>query len=909
MSTAFRMVGIASVFFAWSLCTANRCFSQELKIPYPKPAADQQLYIDFYSSKYLQWYDQNTQDAPAIRTQAKTFLQLAINRNHNPVTEMAEIPVANEIAMGKATLEAGSNDPLVISQLARLYFHRCDWRNGAALAEKALTALPKSTYPCIVKIETLITLNAVIKRIGDPKKRKQTEQAVLDELPTLLTWYASEPDWLGVGYRTLVYSLGDVTFGAEAWATSIKKCENAAGCEPWLLEIFKGIFHDKTAWHARGDEYANKVTEKGWKAFEKHMLDSGKHFREAYRMHPELPFAASSMIKVAMTGHDADSVEDWFRRATDAEFDFPSAYSQKMWGLRPRWGGSHEAMLEFGYECVETDRFDTKVPYQLVQALYDIRSEFNNWKEVFKHDGLYDRAIGVLDEYILYAAENPDISDKWRIECLAQKIGLAIHNEDWVLAAKAFEELGTARPLKWWSFFDINQSYDQSRVYAYLEFGEKMEEVRELTRSNDFNLHTKQSINSGYASLLRQCRDDRSKLYVQTWIDSSQMQIDFLNDKWVDLDFSPDFQHWRQVQGLWEYESPKSVIGSNLNTPNASFFMNHRALFDGPKEVTMDIELIEKTTNYLDIGIRIGIKPREESGMIFFGEPLAGRVGTSAARGASHTGINYTLGAIKPRSLRVRVWNNERYELSINGHRHHYLPKPLSGVDLSEPVVGIGSFSWNTTAGSARMSNVRIKRLTTDPPPPLNDIEANLKYYRHAIETEPDRFDYLNDIGVAHYLAGDVKLAVKQFETAREKIGDNPFIDFIVADAYCESGQYTKGLQAYESHLRSAGKNASATIRIKLAFFLATIPDQKLRNGKRALELANQALNDKKLPKSWQTQGQYACILAELGRFDEALVALDKADSMNPTEKDKEYLKKWRSSIVDKKPYRHEPND
>jgi tetratricopeptide (TPR) repeat protein len=55
--------------------------------------------------------------------------------------------------------------------------------------------------------------------------------------------------------------------------------------------------------------------------------------------------------------------------------------------------------------------------------------------------------------------------------------------------------------------------------------------------------------------------------------------------------------------------------------------------------------------------------------------------------------------------------------------------------------------------------------------------------------------------------------------------------------------------------------------------------------------------------------GWYACVLAELGRFDEALQELDKAEAMNPSEKLQAEINTWRSLFKDKKPYRHAPKD
>ena len=59
-----------------------------------------------------------------------------------------------------------------------------------------------------------------------------------------------------------------------------------------------------------------------------------------------------------------------------------------------------------------------------------------------------------------------------------------------------------------------------------------------------------------------------------------------------------------------------------------------------------------------------------------------------------------------------------------------------------------------------------------------------------------------------------------------------------------------------------------AALRHALARFLATCPEQSLRDGERALEMASALFADRKRPDYAET---VAMALAELGRFDEAI--------------------------------------
>ena len=65
----------------------------------------------------------------------------------------------------------------------------------------------------------------------------------------------------------------------------------------------------------------------------------------------------------------------WFDRTVAAQLDYPSAWSNLRWGLRPRWYGDLEAMLAFGKTALNTRRFDTDVPRILFDTIADVQSE------------------------------------------------------------------------------------------------------------------------------------------------------------------------------------------------------------------------------------------------------------------------------------------------------------------------------------------------------------------------------------------------------------------------------------------------------------------------------------------------------------------------------------------------------
>jgi hypothetical protein len=63
--------------------------------------------------------------------------------------------------------------------------------------------------------------------------------------------------------------------------------------------------------------------------------------------------------------------------------------------MLPRWGGSHRAIIQFGLECADTKRYDTDVPFQLVNAMNWVRDDGVGWN-IFRSPELFDQVAAVL---------------------------------------------------------------------------------------------------------------------------------------------------------------------------------------------------------------------------------------------------------------------------------------------------------------------------------------------------------------------------------------------------------------------------------------------------------------------------------------------------------------------------------
>ena len=137
----------------------------------------------------------------------------------------------------------------------------------------------------------------------------------------------------------------------------------------------KGVFCTKWAWDARGNGWASTVTPEGWRLFGQRLDMAQRALEQGWKFDPTDGQIAAQMITVKMGQNDREGIDEWHRRAIEADPDEYAACSNKMYCLWPRWFGSHEAMLEFGHQCAQSDNYFATIPFILVRAHGQIAQE------------------------------------------------------------------------------------------------------------------------------------------------------------------------------------------------------------------------------------------------------------------------------------------------------------------------------------------------------------------------------------------------------------------------------------------------------------------------------------------------------------------------------------------------------
>ena len=289
-------------------------------------------------------------------------------------------------------LESGCKDPRVISIKGIVLYNLQSPIDAAPFLKQGLELLEQSSYP---KRYSFFTASHLCYVYGNTTGAQNPFK----------TYHRAKMKYLGQAAQDQDYQDGHQRYYLQDFITvfSDNNCsmpEDVDLCmdtiiqsrqiDPWIALVAKGFYHVALAWNYRGNGYAKSVTEENKKKFEKEISRARKCLIHAYELHPEYPEAAAKMISVSMAIPGDVPMRQWFDRVIKVHFDYLYAYEDLLWALRPRWRGSHVEMLKFGIECLNTERYDTRVPSQFLVSLFQIGDELDNWRAPYQWPGIYE---------------------------------------------------------------------------------------------------------------------------------------------------------------------------------------------------------------------------------------------------------------------------------------------------------------------------------------------------------------------------------------------------------------------------------------------------------------------------------------------------------------------------------------
>jgi hypothetical protein len=210
----------------------------------------------------------------------------------------------------------------------------------------------------------------------------------------------------------------------DGWGYTFFSRNDAAVCDivskagpsyHWLALVLDGERFIIDAWDARGGGRLDTVSDEQLAKFQRLLGEGGKRLTEAWTLHPDYPVAPNLMIYDSLGGTGVDAMRIWFDRTIAAQIDYPAAWKNMRWGLRPRWYGSRAAELALGKEALGTGRFDTDVPRKLFDCVLDVESwsRLPEGQRIFCQSEIWPSLQAMYEGYV---AEPTQLADRtgWR---------------------------------------------------------------------------------------------------------------------------------------------------------------------------------------------------------------------------------------------------------------------------------------------------------------------------------------------------------------------------------------------------------------------------------------------------------------------------------------------------------------
>jgi tetratricopeptide (TPR) repeat protein len=187
----------------------------------------------------------------------------------------------------------------------------------------------------------------------------------------------------------------------------------------------------------------------------------------------------------------------------------------------------------------------------------------------------------------------------------------------------------------------------------------------------------------------------------------------------------------------------------------------------------------------------------------------------------------------------------------------------------------------------------------------LGQYDEALADAESAIAAAPSRFRGWYLRGYCNNQSGKLEAAVHDFSKALERSPDRPEILFGRGSVYVRSGHYEPAIQDFRLAVELKSDDPGALN--ELAWLLATAPEDSLRDGKRAVELATKAceLTEHKDAGLVDT---LAAAYAEAGDYEAAIKWQDKAVQLATDDDFRKELTTHLEAFRDGKPWREGPN-
>jgi tetratricopeptide (TPR) repeat protein len=863
-------------------------------------------YVD-YRKRVVEAYRKGTRDPQAAQAAAVTFLE---NYSHAAAWQRGDWKAIRE--QGDAAVSAGSTDPVVLAYHSRSKLNLNEIQQDEAFEtyKKLKDQLGEAAYPPPI-LRFLLTawsaeLAQKLNRAEAPAHPMR--QIAFGEAATFLakeSGSANPAVLLSLVKNVLRFGNGS----SEQRLELFQACLMEPNIDPYIVHMLGGEYYLNQAWNYRGGGFANTVSKDGWKKFGELMPRAARHYRRAWFLHPELPFAAEEMIMVSTAdGDDSWKPADWFHASVVAQFDYHEAYRSYMFVSLPRWGGSLQKVANIASECIATGRWDTAVPSEAATAVRLIAEENVIQELVGTNPAAEQIATAYIDGFAA-AKERGEVKPEDYAETLAEMTATLVQAGNFPQARKAFD-IGPESNDWWWSIErGVGYRYSMGLSYAITGPAEKfVKTIHEfLTRE------AVEAPSVGEVEEMQKRLDDAraadSNPKAAEFYDIASRMLGQLKSyaagEWVELTFEPQMALWMSRAGKYDIIDPVTIrVTATEQLPHMR--LKPLVRFAPPYMVEAEVKFVPAAGGDGFPGIVIG------AGQVRLPDQTP-RPQVLSAGPRITAYFDYLQHQGKPSAAEFDpepVPEDGFLHLGIRRYPDETQMFAMHGRFLTdrnnEPVndfILFGDTKHFGVTGEATFRNLRIRKA---PPkvPGLNSERADsLPAYFSAVEYYPECPEARRMLAAALAAQGRETEALEHIAKAKAvypKISD---INRIEGVARCGMGEFDGALAAFRRDV--VVFPASLWSPVHEAWVLATAPDDKLRDGRKAQELLESArprMGDR--AEAWSIRVTEAVVAAENGKLDEAKEFARQAEDATDSDNRRAFAQRVRSVIEEGRAYR-----
>jgi hypothetical protein len=651
---------------------------------------------DFRARQYLEAYKKDGRRNEPCDADAIKFLEAWITTTYGkplPTNSPSLGSMANKLVG-----QAGCDDPVVLTIAAAV----CDERfETTKRFEKAVAAFAGAKYKAYPQFYATVALANQLGR--DTGRLPELDRKALNLLKKSLADGSLTPADSPELAENLINGWGSSFFERNnILITQIFK--QTKGFE-WLGLVSEGKYQREEAWRARGNGYSDAVSTEGWKGFAEHLALASVALSNAWKMNPERAIAPATMVAVAMGQGNAEEMRVWFDRATAAQIDYPSAWSSMRWGLRPRWYGSHEAILALGRKAIDTGRFDTDVPRKYFDSIRDVEAETDlaAGEHIYGRSSVWPYLQKMYEGYIA-AAPDAASAQGWR----STYSGIAYLAGKYDVARQQLEAIDWKPTLSNLQGYGVDLSLLPGKVAALTsQFSNEVTQAE--TKAGEADLTGAITI---YETIGKSKEvDPRTQEYAESRLRALKQEQELARGEWIDfLPGGPDDANWAMLDTSLRSVDDGSV---EVKAGAGGHAFYSRTRVGSEFEVTGEFDVVSTSNGDFQAGIMFGL-PDSFSSLWYAFRVKQNETeghGVSYSRGWSSPHVWKTI-ALDPKHNTFQFrFQNGRADAWVNGTqilKRSLLRKEMNlGTDC---LIGLGAYH-DSNETVIRYKNVKVRRL------------------------------------------------------------------------------------------------------------------------------------------------------------------------------------------------------